>query len=46
MFAVANLTHGHYRVQFSQRAGGTVIRSLPFEVGDGQSETTVRWSSR
>ncbi len=44
-FTVANVPHGRFHVQFSQKEGGTVIRSLPFEVGDGQSETTVKWSS-
>jgi hypothetical protein len=44
-FTVANVPHGRYRIQFSEKEGGTDIRSLPLEVGDGQSETTVRWSS-
>jgi hypothetical protein len=44
-FTVANVPHGRYCVRFSQEEGGTDIRSLTFEVGDGQSETYVRWSS-
>jgi hypothetical protein len=44
-FTVANVPHGRYCVQFSQEKGGTDIRSLTFEVGDGQSETYVQWSS-
>lgn len=44
-FSVANVPHGRFCVQVSHNNGGTVIRSLPFDVGDGQSETTVRWPS-
>jgi hypothetical protein len=44
-FTVANVPHGRYRVQMSQDGGGKAMRSLPFEVGDGQSETMVRWAS-
>jgi hypothetical protein len=42
-FVVSNVPHGRYRVQVSQQDGGAVIRSLPFDVGDGRSETVVRW---
>ena len=45
-FAVANVAHGRYCVQSSQNESGTFIRSLPFEVGDGQSETIVQWASQ
>jgi hypothetical protein len=44
-FTVSNVPHGRYRVQILQGDGKPVVRSLPFDVGDGQSETAVRWSS-
>jgi hypothetical protein len=43
-FTVANVPHGRYRVQVAPGEGGKIARSLPFGVGDGQSETTIRWS--
>jgi hypothetical protein len=44
-FIVANVPHGRYCVQLSHKDGGTVIQSLPFDVGDGRTETVVRWPS-
>jgi hypothetical protein len=44
-FTISNVPHGRYRVQVSQDDVKDVVRSLPFDVGEGQSETTVRWSS-
>ena len=44
-FIVANVPHGRYRVQVSKPNVKTGARSLAFDVGDGESETTVRWSS-
>jgi hypothetical protein len=43
-FSLTNVPHGRYRVQVSSGEGGQIARSLPFEVGDGQSQTTIRWS--
>jgi hypothetical protein len=44
-FSVANVPHGRYRVQVPSGEGGKIAaRSLPFDVRDGESETTVRWS--
>jgi hypothetical protein len=37
--------HGHYRVQITQGDGEPAIRSVPIDVGDGRTETAVRWSS-
>ena len=42
---VSNVPHGRYRVQVMQGDGKPAVRSLPFDVGDGRSETTVEWSS-
>jgi hypothetical protein len=42
-FAIANVPHGLYRVRLSRAEGQAVIHSLPFGVGDGQSETAVQW---
>jgi hypothetical protein len=44
-FTVANVPHGRYHVKVTSGEGGELVRSLPIQVGDGQSETTVRWSS-
>ncbi len=44
-FTVSNVHHGRYRVRVSRDDGKNIVRSLPFDVGDGQSESTVRWSS-
>lgn len=44
-FTVSNVPHGRYSVQVMHGDGKPVVRSLPFDVGDGRSETTVEWSS-
>jgi hypothetical protein len=44
-FTVSNVPHGRYRVHLPQATGGVEARSLPFDIGDGQSEAVVRWSS-
>jgi len=44
-FLVANVPHGRYCVQVLGTEGGKAVRCLPFDVGDGGIETTVRWSS-
>ncbi len=43
-FSISNVFHGRYQVRVWHDGGKTVTRSLPFEVGDGQTETTVRWA--
>ena len=43
-FAFANVPHGRYRVQVPSATAGSIARSLPFSVGDGQSDINVRWS--
>lgn len=45
-FTVSNMPHGNYRVQVRQVDGEQTVRSLPFDIGDGRTETIVRWSSR
>jgi hypothetical protein len=45
-FTVANVPRGRYRAHASSgegSGGGKLAHSLPFEVPDGQTETTVRW---
>jgi hypothetical protein len=44
-FTVSNVPHGHYRVQVARGTSEPFAPSLPFDVGDGRSETAVRWSS-
>jgi hypothetical protein len=44
-FTVTNLPHGHYSVRVTQGDGKKVADSLVFDIGDGQTETTVRWPS-
>jgi len=44
-FTVSNAAHGRYRVDMSRDDGKKSVPSLPFDVGDGHSETTVPWSS-
>ena len=42
-FSVSNVMHGRYQARVRQDNGKGGARSLPFDVGDGQTETTVRW---
>ncbi|MHB1559386.1 MAG: carboxypeptidase-like regulatory domain-containing protein, partial [Isosphaeraceae bacterium] len=44
-FIVSNVAHGRYRVQVTLGDGKPVVQTLPFDVGDGRSETIVRWPS-
>ncbi len=44
-FEVADVPHGRYQVQLPKADGGKAVRSLPFNVGDGQPQAIVRWPS-
>jgi hypothetical protein len=44
-FAVTNVGHGRYDIRLRGSAGEKRARSVQFDIGEGASDATVRWSS-